>query len=152
MNRPIIFFNSRQEIIRREITLPSGKKIVLSRECTTYKTDNPEEIEFMSKLAYIGAREVDDKEYVIYLTSKYSDMPNVDRVGLTNEDLEQYMANTETEKMIVDKLREKGYTIEAKAESAAKLIGIPVPEKPVIQVKPKLTKPNPRAKKSDPKK
>ena len=145
MNRPIIFFNSRPEIVRREITLPSGKKIVLSRECTTYKTDNPEEIEFMSKLAYIGAREVDDKEYVIYLTSKYSDMPNVDRVGLTNEDLEQYMANTETEKMIVDKLREKGYTIEAKAENAAKLIDIPVPEKPVI-------KPKPKAKKSDPKK
>jgi len=153
MKRPIIFYNSRPEIVRRDITLPSGKQVVLSRESRTYKTDDPEEIEFLSKQAYIGAREVDDKEFIIYLTSRYQDMPNVERVGLTLEEMEKYLSTTETEKMIVQALRDKGYTVEAKADAIAESIDIPKPA-PSVEVKPKVVKPKakPKAKKSDPKK
>ena len=117
---PITFFNSRPEISRREIILQSGKKIVLSRETPNYRTEDKDEIEFLSKLSFVGARKLTDAEYRIWMTSEYSKLPNLEKREVTKEDIEAYVANEAHEDVVLKALRAKGYTVELKSKQFTK--------------------------------
>lgn len=119
---PVTFFNSRPEISRREITLPSGKKIVLSRQTPHYRTEDKDEIEFLSKVSFVGARKLDDAEYRIWMTSEYSKLPNLEKRDISSEDIEAYVANGAYEDTIIKALRAKGYTVELKSKQFAKSV------------------------------
>jgi len=116
MKEPVIFFNSRSEIVRREISLPSGKQIVIGTSCPEYKTEDPEEIDFLSRLFGVGCRKLSDSEFRLFMTSSYNDLPHVERKNITPEELEAFMASPAHEELIVEKLRAKGYTLEKKSE------------------------------------
>lgn len=118
MIEPLYFFNSRHEVVQRGITFPSGKSIVLNRTNNEYMTEDPEEIEFLSKLQYIGCRKMSDAEFRGYMTSKDEDLPRIGKKITCIEDIAQYMAPDALEKTIVSFLREKGYTIEKKKEDS----------------------------------
>ena len=134
--KPLIFFNSRSEVSRREITFPNGKKIVISREIPEYRTSDPEEIDFLSKQFAIGCRSLTDKEYVLHMTALFEDMPNVERSNLTREDIDGYLSSTAHEKLVIQRLRAKGYTVVKKIEDAAEGLS-KVPEQSEIIHKPK---------------
>ena len=124
--KPLVFFNSRAEVVRREIVFPSKKKIVISRESPEYTTADKEEIDFLSKVFGIGVRALNEKEYTLYMTSRFEDMPHVEKKEITSSDLEVYLASTAHEKLVIELLRSKGYEISKKAEDFSEaLSGVP---------------------------
>lgn len=116
---PLIFFNSRQEITKREITFPSGKKIVISAKHPEYQTDDPEEIEFLSDVFAIGCRKLNEQEYTGYLSARFEDMPHIHKRPV-QENIDKYTAITESEKHLVELLKEKGYTVYKRTERVRK--------------------------------
>lgn len=124
--KPLVFFNSRAEVVRREIVFPSKKKIVISRESPEYTTADKEEIDFLSKVFGIGVRALNEKEYTLYMTSRFEDMPHVEKKEISSSDLEAYLASTAHEKLVIELLRSKGYEISKKAEDFSEaLSGVP---------------------------
>ena len=112
---PIIFYLAAPEVVQYSVKLPSGK-IVLLKRGEDYKTEDAEEIEFLSKQRYFGARKLDDKEFRIWATLRYKNVPTVDKVIEDKSYVEAMVWNSETEEYAVNKLKENGYTVYKKSK------------------------------------
>ena len=111
MQEPMIFGPSREEISVMTIALPSGKIIEIKRG-STYRTEDPEEIEFLSKLSGVFCRKVTDSEFRTWAMAKLDSMPSVDNPQIkTVEDVAEYLWKDPIERLVMDHLKNLGYIV-----------------------------------------
>lgn len=123
MKEPIIFFNSRYGTLYRSIILPNGKKIVLSETSREYRTSDPDEIEFLSKLSGIGSRKINEAEYRLWITTNISQLPHTEADINSITDIEEFI-RTGQEEAIIAALRKKGYTVQLKTNEQTEQLGL----------------------------
>jgi len=164
---PLIFFLADSAISKMTVTLPSGKQLLFDKgENRMYKTDDPEEIKFLTtSVKRLGARKLSDKEYRLHTARLFDNLPLVTKDIKTIEQVEKYLWNTEFERLVISILRQKGYTVasqtekvldkktgqdsinldgeddgkEVQAKAKEKVKTKPVPDGPSDKLKPKVT-------------
>lgn len=124
----MIFFISRFNVSRYAITLPSGKKIVLMGG-KSYTTDDPDEIKFLSSQKGLGVRKVEDREYRIWATKKFNELPTCDNKELTKEDLTEFLLSSPQEKLLKSILESNGYIKDPTIDDSSEDKDAPTPPK-----------------------
>ena len=120
MNEPIVFYLASPEIVTYTIKFPSGKIHILKRG-DKYTTEDKEEQDFLSKQKYIGAAKLNDKEFRMWATLQFDKIPTVYNKQIeTKEDIEEYLWNSDTEQLAINKLKENGYTVYKNTKKKAK--------------------------------
>ena len=107
---PVKFYLVAPEIVNYSIKFPSGKIIILKRG-DVYQTEDESEVEFLSKQRYIGVSKLNDKEFRLWATMRYKDVPTVDKKIEDKTSIEAMLWNSESEEFAVNKLKELGYTV-----------------------------------------
>ena len=111
MDEPIVFYLTSPEVVTYTIKFPSGKIHILKRG-DKYTTEDKEEQDFLSKQKYIGAAKLNDTEFRMWATLQFDKIPTVYNKQVENkEDIEEYLWNSDTEQLAINKLKENGYTV-----------------------------------------
>ena len=110
-NEPIIFYLSASDVVKGTYKLPSGSTIIITQS-VPYSTTDDEEIEFLSKERFLGARRISDKEFRFFATKQFKDLPTVYNKNINSaKDVEEFVWTSESEQRIIAKLRENGYIV-----------------------------------------
>ena len=110
MIEPIIFYVAAPDILKYSVKFPNGK-IFIFHKGDTYETCDAEEIDFLSKQKFIAARKLDDKEFRVWATLRYKDVPTVEKKITDKTEIEAFLWNSESEEYAVNKLKEHGYLV-----------------------------------------
>lgn len=116
MNEPITFYLVSPEIRSYTIKFPNGKILILNRG-DSYRTEDKDEQEFLSKQKGIAGRKLDDQEFRKWFTLQYADIPTVYNTKIKDKtDVEEFVWNSDTEEYAVNRLKELGYTVYKKGK------------------------------------
>ena len=86
--------------------------IVLTKNNTTYTTDNAKLIDWASRQKGLLIRKPDDKTYIKYLELQVKEgKPAIDNTNTTEEQAKEVKWNTLEEQQIIDYLEELGYKV-----------------------------------------
>ena len=133
MQIPKKIYISGYDIVSMNLTMPNGKKFRMKRG-DSFITSDPEELDFFSKQKGIAVADIDIKELKRFIAQV--EIPIIENTLITSENADKFKWNTEEEAMVVEKLKERGYTVIS--SSAEKSIPIPsVVVKPKVVLEPK---------------
>lgn len=108
---PKVAYLANPEIVKYDIKFPSGKIITLTPN-KTYKTEDADELDFLSKQKGIGLGKMNDKEFRMWATLQFDRIPTVYNDNIKDKkDVEEFVWSSEYENEIVQKLKDNGYII-----------------------------------------
>lgn len=106
---PIIFFLSRENVMSFQVKLPNGNGVLFT-PISGYTTSDPEEIEFLSQLKAIGARRITDREYRLWATKKFSELPTYDNDMISKDEIAEFLLSSPQEVLLKSILESAGYS------------------------------------------
>jgi len=118
MKEPKEFYIAASDVVNYTIKFPSGKIVILNRG-DRYKTEDEAEIDFLSQQRYLACKGLDDKEFRVWATLQFDKIPTVyNKQVEKKEDIEEFLWNSDTEQMAINKLKENGYTVYKNSKKA----------------------------------
>ena len=105
---PKIFFISRTDIVNISIALPNGKNLMLTTD-SSYQTDDPEEIDFLSQIKGVGCRDLNDKEFKGWATAQFDRLPSIDKNISSPEEVREFLWHDTEETIAKSSLQANGW-------------------------------------------
>lgn len=142
MQVPVTYYNSRYGVIRRSISLPNGKVIVLCSSTPEYTTSDPEEIAFLSGVSFLGSKTASDSEVHAALAKNYDNIPSIHSPVKSVEEIFEHTPFSVFENIAIERLRENGYTVEKKNQDGVHgVLDAPPPPSVSLEDQASMTKP-----------
>lgn len=105
---PKIFFISRTDIVNISIALPNGKNLMLTTD-SSYQTDDPEEINFLSQIKGVGCRDLNGEEFKGWATAQFDRLPSIDKNISSPEEVREFLWHDTEETIAKSSLQANGW-------------------------------------------